>query len=42
MDPAPEKLEREPPETATLASTKSVAASEREKERVVVSPALRE
>ena len=40
--PEPEKSEREPPETATSASTKSVDASEREKERVAVSPALRE
>ena len=31
-----------PPETETSASTKSVDASEREKERVAVSPALRE
>ena len=40
--PDPEKPERVPPETATSASTKSVDASEREKERVAVSPALRE
>ena len=36
------QLERDPPETATSASTKSVAASERVKVRVDVSPALRE
>ena len=40
--PEPEKAERVPPETATSASTKSVDASEREKERLAVSPALRE
>ena len=40
--PEPEKLEREPPETETSASTKLVDASESEKERVAVSPALRE
>ena len=36
------QLERDPPETATSASTKSVAASERVKVRVDVSPAPRE
>ena len=36
------QLEREPPETETSVSTKLVDASEREKERVAVSPALRE
>ena len=36
------QLERDPPETATSASTKSVAASERVKLRVAVSPAPRE
>ena len=36
------QLEREPPETETSASTKLVDASEREKERVAVSPALSE
>ena len=40
--PEPEKLEREPPETETSASTKLVDASESEKESVAVSPALRE
>ena len=40
--PEPEKLEREPPETAISDSTKLVDASEREKERVAVSPAFRE
>ena len=36
------QLDRDPPETATSASTKSVAASERVKVRVDVSPAPRE
>ena len=36
------QLESEPPETETSDSTKSVAASERVKVRVDVSPALRE
>ena len=36
------QLERDPPETAASASTKSVAASERVKVRVAVSPAPRE
>ena len=36
------QLERDPPETDTSDSTKSVAASERLKVRVAVSPALRE
>ena len=36
------QLERDPPETATSASTKSVAVSERVKVRVDVSPALKE
>ena len=36
------QLEREPPETETEVSTKLVDASEREKERVAVSPALSE
>ena len=36
------QLERDPPETATSDSMKSVDASEREKVRVAVSPALRE
>ena len=36
------QLERDPPETATSASMKSVAASERVKVRVAVSPAPRE
>ena len=36
------QLEREPPETETSVSTKLVDASEREKERVAVSPALSE
>ena len=36
------QLESDPPETATSASTKSVAASERVKVREAVSPALRE
>ena len=36
------QLESDPPETATSDSMKSVDASEREKERVAVSPALRE
>ena len=35
-------MEREPPETAISDSTKLVDASEREKERVAVSPAFRE
>ena len=40
--PEPEKSERVPPETETSEAVKSVEASEREKERVAVSPALRE
>ena len=40
--PEPEKSERVPPETETSEAVKSVDASEREKERVAVSPALRE
>ena len=36
------QLERDPPETATSDSMKSVDASEREKVSVAVSPALRE
>ena len=36
------QLEREPPETETSVSTKSVDDSESVKERVAVSPALRE
>ena len=36
-----DQFERVPPETKTSASTKSEAASEREKVRVAVSPALR-
>ena len=36
------QLESDPPETATSDSMKSVDASEREKVRVAVSPALRE
>ena len=40
--PEPEKSERVPPETATSEAVKSVDASEREKVRVAVSPALRE
>ena len=40
--PEPEKSERVPPETETSEAMKSVDASEREKERVAVSPALRE
>ena len=40
--PEPEKSEREPPETETSEAVKSVDASEREKERLAVSPALRE
>ena len=36
------QLERDPPETATSASMKSVAASERVKVRVAVSPAFKE
>ena len=40
--PEPEKSERVPPETETSEAVKSVDASEREKVRVAVSPALRE
>ena len=40
--PEPEKLERDPPETEISDSTKLVEASEREKEREAVSPALSE
>ena len=37
-----DQLERDPPEAATSEATKSVAASERVKVRVDVSPALRD
>ena len=40
--PEPEKLEREPPETLTSDSMKSVAASESVKVRVAVSPVVRD
>ena len=40
--PDPEKSEREPPEMETSEAVKSVDASEREKVRVAVSPALRD
>ena len=40
--PEPEKLEIVPPETERSLATKLVDASEREKERVAVSPAFRE
>ena len=40
--PDPEKSERVPPETETSEAVKSEEASESEKERVAVSPALRE
>ena len=40
--PEPEKSERVPPETEISDSTKLVEASEREKEREAVSPALSE
>ena len=42
MDETAVQLERDPPETATSASTKSEDASERVKVSVAVSPALRE
>ena len=40
--PEPEKLERDPPETEMSLTVKSEEASESEKEREAVSPALRE
>ena len=40
--PEPEKSERVPPEMSTSEAVKSEEASESEKERVAVSPALRE
>ena len=40
--PEPEKLESVPPETERSLATKLVDPSEREKERVAVSPAFRE
>ena len=42
MDETAVQLESDPPATATSDSMKSVDASEREKVRVAVSPALRE
>ena len=39
--PLPEKLERAPPVTVTSSDTKSVAASERVKVIVAVSPVVR-